>query len=108
MDGTGSNKAAGEQQKALTNVNAVRRELVAIRDRVVHLLDQLDILQEEKPAVGPVRPNNLAKDSPTHAGNVETSEPKMAGNQQGAPVKPIHAKEFDPYQQQQPNDNKQW
>lgn len=107
VDGTGSNKAAGEQQKALTNVNAVRRELVAIRDRVVHLLDQLEILQEEKPSGGPARPNNLVKDSPTLTSNVETSEPKMA-SQQGAPVKPIHAKEFDPYQQQQPNDKQQW
>lgn len=99
-----------EEQKSLANVQAVRRELVGIRDRVIHLLDQLDLAAPQQQPAGASAVSaatSAVKDSPTG----EATESKPAAGYQPLPgsmaPKPIHAKEFDPYQQQQP-DNKQW
>lgn len=80
----GDSSVEEKQSKGITNIVAIRKELSGIRDRVIHLLDQLDITPQGSPS----------GDSPvTH--NVESDKQTMLA------VKPatIHAKEFDPYQQ---------
>lgn len=72
-----------QQQKGVANITAIRKELAGIRDRVIHLLDQLDIAPQESPN----------RDSPLH---VETEKHTI----QAVKPSPIHTKEFDPYQQQ--------
>lgn len=68
----------------ITNILAIRKELSGIRDRVIHLLDQLDIAPQE----------SISRDSPQT--NYVEGEKQIVQT-----VKPTtsHAKEFDPYQQ---------
>ena len=105
-----SAKSKGNEQKSLANVQAVRRELVEIRDRVIHLLDQLDLAAPQQQSTGASAVPSAAKDSPTvnsHTADHQTESKPATGHPPISTPKPIHAKEFDPYQQQQP-DNKQW
>ena len=73
-----------KQQKSITNISAIRKELSGIRDRVISLLDQLDLTSPQE------TPN---RDSPLQ---IESDKQ----NVQAVKPTPVHAKEFDPYQQQ--------
>nr|CAG4636935.1 EOG090X04HX [Ceriodaphnia reticulata]SVE72876.1 EOG090X04HX [Ceriodaphnia reticulata] len=72
-----------KQNKGVANLVAIKKELSGIRDRVIHLLDQLDIAPQESPN----------RDSPPQ---IESDKQLV----QAVKPTPIHAKEFDPYQQQ--------
>lgn len=80
----GDSSVEEKQTKGITNIMAIRKELSGIRDRVIHLLDQLDITPQD----------SSSRDSPL-IHNAESDKQTMPV------VKPatIHAKEFDPYQQ---------
>lgn len=73
---------------ALGNYNALRKEIMAIRDQAIRILDKME---------GP-------KSAPLDIPNGETPAHVEQEIKQSVPTvkpAPIHAKEFDPYQQQQ-------
>lgn len=74
-----------QMTKGISNAALVRKELAAIRDRVIQLLDHLDLAPQEEPAV------------------VDSPQQLDSEKQPNQPIKqaipPVHAKEFDPYQQ---------
>lgn len=70
--------------KGITNILAIRKELSGIRDRVIHLLDQLDITPQE----------SVSRDSPV-TNHVEAEKQIV----QTVKATTGHAKEFDPYPQ---------
>ena len=46
----GDSSVEEKQSKGITNIVAIRKELSGIRDRVIHLLDQLDITPQGSPS----------------------------------------------------------
>lgn len=77
--------------KGISNVAALRKELGAIRDRVIHLLDQLDATQQEHSTAEPPQ---------------QPESEKQANITPKQPIPAVHTKEFDPYQQADSNEYK--
>ena len=80
LNNPNGDSAESKHSKGVANIGAIRKELSGIRDRVIHLLDQLEIAPQE--------PQN--RESPL----------QIESEKQAVKPVPTHTKEFDPYQQQ--------